>query len=239
LVVAFDVELLARSNPDDTAILSQCLADRKNTTIIYTSETRSVGGVEISEKVLHLPAADAIVADGGGSVHSRVENPGIADLDKLLASKWIGADVVKDRLCDLGRLVGEHNYESSRRYSCFPLYDVSLGEAMAAVKRALSDLAVDITASEVDRIDISTQGINTRWTLVQVLDLLETEPRRAVVSGQFVDEELIASGGCWGIVTGEIKHTTKATIVHYPRVHLTAAEGSAGILEGLEMFGFV
>jgi hypothetical protein len=236
--VAFDVELLARSDPDDTAALTKNLAGREDAKIIYTSETRSIDGIELSESVLGLPAADAVVADAGGSVGTNTQYPGIAELDNSLAAKWIGADLVRYRLRSLGHLVGEHKYETSRRYSCFPLKEIPPEDAKAAVEKALSDLPVDVTECAEDRIDISTEGVNTKSTLVRVLELLEAHPSRTIVAGQFVDEELIAKGGCWGIVTGEIKHCVKATMVHYPRVHITAIEGAAGIIEGLRTLGF-
>jgi hypothetical protein len=239
LVLAIDVELLAQGNPDDTARLSQCLIDRDRTTIIYTSETRSLNAIRVSESVLQLPSADAVIGDAGASVASRAEDPAIAELDKFLASKWIGTDAIRDRLRSICHLIGEHSYEAARRFSCFPCKGVRVSTARAAINKECAGIDLDISISAGNRIDISPAGVNTASTLLRVLEILDAHPTWTVVAGYSLEEELIAQRDCWGIVTGEMKPSVKAKLVHYPRVHLTAAEGANGIRLGLEEFGFV
>jgi hypothetical protein len=239
LVVAIDVELLAQGNPEDTARLAQCLSNRDRTTIIYTSETRSLNAIRVSESVLQLPHADAVIGDAGASVASRAENPAIAELDKFLASKWIGTDVVRERLRNIYHLVGEHSYEAARRFSCFPCKGVRASTARAAINKECAGIDLDISISSGNRIDISPAGVNTASTLLRVLEILDAHPTWTVVAGDSLGEELIAQGGCWGIVTGEIKPSVKASLVSYPRIHFTAAEGANGIRLGLQALGFL
>jgi len=239
LVAVVDVELLAQGNPDDTARLGECLRDRDRTTIIYTSGTRSLNAIRVSESVLQLPPADAVICDAGASVDSRTEHPEIAELDKTLASKWIGTDVVRKRLRNICHLVGEHSYESARRFSCFPYKGVSVSDAKAAIDKECVGIDLDVSIAAGDRIDISPPGVDTASTLMRLLDIINAHPMWTVVAGHLLGEGLIAKAGCWGIVTGEIKPSVKASLVHYPRVHFTDAEGPSGIRIGLEEFGLL
>jgi hypothetical protein len=195
--------------------------------------------MRVCESVLQLPQPDVVIGDAGASVGSKAEHPGIAELDSSLASKWIGTDVVRKRIRNICHLVGEHSYETARRLSCFPCKGVSVSEASAAIDKECAGIDLDISLAAGNRIDISPPGVNTRTTLLRVLELLNAHPAWTVVAGHLLGEKLIAQAGCWGIVTGEIKPSVKASLVHYPRVHITAAEGPSGILMGLEEFGFV
>jgi glucosylglycerol-phosphate synthase len=239
LAVAIDVELLARGRPDDTARLAKCLSERKQTTIIYTSETRSLTAMRVGARVLQLPPADAVIADAGASVDSESQHPGVMQLDESLAAKWIGSNILRKRLRHINHLVGEHSYEAARRYSCFPRGSVSVAEASAAIEKECAGAGLEISIVAGNRIDISPLGVNTGSTLLRLLEILDLNPTRTVVAGHYLGEELIARSGCWGVVTGEINPSVKASLVHCPRVHLTAAEGATGIRLGLEAFGFV
>lgn len=239
LAVVMDVELLARGAPDETSRLASCLSDRKQTTIVYTSETRNLDGVRVSERVLQLPQADVVISDAGASVHTRSENPAIADLDSSLASKWIGANVLRKRLRNVCHLVGEHSFESTRRYSCFPRRGVAVAEARDAIEKELEGFGLEVTSMSDDQIDISPPGVDTKSTLIGVLAALDIAPSSTVLTGSFVEERLIAESGCWGIVTRETPPKFKAGLVHCPRVHYTVADGPAAILEGLHTLGFV
>jgi len=237
LVIAVDLELLAHSKAHENRPLADCIAKQTNTQVIYVSESRNFDGVRVCEQILGLPPADAIVAEGGGAVQSRNSNPRLVELDSQLGSQWSGAEAVRQRLQDLGELVGEHSRESTRRYSCFPLRGVSIENAAHAVEDAVEDLGLDVRVSPGRRIDIAPHGVNTESTVSKVLDRIDAEPESTVVTGSLLDGELLRRQGCWAIATDEIKPEVKANLVHNPRVLFTSKEAAEGIAEGLVELG--
>jgi glucosylglycerol-phosphate synthase len=239
LVLAADLDgVFTAGHADQKDRLARRLRGREHTALVYVTG-RTTESAQICQEILRLPPADVLVADEGASVTTSRPHPDLVALDGEIEAAWPGTRAVRERLVPVRDLMGEHARGTARRITLFPRHGVSPREAREAVDGALEDVDVTVRALSDGSVEVLPPGVDRLRTTKYVLDRLGVDPRWVVVTGELLSDPSILDHGYWGIVRRDMSASTKAELVHHPRVHFSMHRSATAVLEGLRALGFV
>jgi glucosylglycerol-phosphate synthase len=182
-----------------------------------------------------VPTPDVIVADVGATVVRTSDLEPVQPLQTRIASRWPGTQAVLESFTGLPGLVRQ-DVPQERRCS-FVVEDRSLLDG--EIDRLARRLGCYALLSAGRYLDVLPRGVSKGATLAGLLHLLDVEMRRVVVAGDTLNDLSLFEIGARGIVVGNAESGLVRRVKSISGVFVAAAEGAAGICEGLVQHGVV
>lgn len=239
LVLAADLDgTFTGGAEQDRKRLYRSLDERPRCSLIYVT-ARQLESAVVLREVVGLPRPDVLITDVGSSVLTARRDERLHALEGELDRRWPGNEAVRERLQPLLHLMDEQPVEAARRVSYFVREGRRLSEVLLRVRDAVADLGVNVVGSDDICIDILPAGINKGTTLEMALRWLGVDRDSVVVTGDFADDAQLFQEGVRGIVVADAEPELKQLVGARPEIYVAGADGAAGILEGLNHFGFL
>lgn len=238
LVLATDLDgTFAGGTAEDRRRLQRVLAERREVVLIYVTG-RSVAAARELMAEAPLPRPDVLIADVGTTVVRGRDFAPVVAIERELAARWPGGDVVRERLAGLDD-VAEQDLNVPRRVSYWLADGATMDTALARVRARLEGLTVDVIGSADTYVDVLPAGVNKGTTLRRVLAWLGRPERDVVVAGDTLNDLSLFETGLVGVVVGNGERALLERVARREHVYVAAGHGAAGILEGLGHFGWI
>lgn len=238
LILATDLDgTFAGGSPADRRRLQGVLSTHPDALLIYVTG-RSVAATRELMAEAALPAPDVLIADVGTTVVRGNDFSPVAALEREIAARWPGGDVVRARLAGLD-VVTEQALNVPRRVSYWLAAGAAMETALARIAERLEGLEVEVIGSADTYIDVLPGGVDKGTTLRRVLAWLGRSEHDVVVAGDTLNDLALFETGLRGVVVGNCEPGLLERVAGRAHVYVAAGHGAAGILEGLGHFGFI
>ncbi|HEX7117286.1 MAG TPA: HAD-IIB family hydrolase [Longimicrobiales bacterium] len=238
MILATDLDgTFAGGTADDRRRLQRALAHHADALLIYVTG-RSVAAARELMAEAPLPVPDVLIADVGTTVVRGADFAPVESIEREIAARWPGGDVVRARLAGLD-LVAEQPIDAPRRVSYWLSAGAAMDDALAAVAARLDGLDVALIGSADTYVDVLPGGVDKGSTLRRVLAWLGRPGRDVVVAGDSLNDLALFETGLRGIAVGNGEPELLRRVAGREHVYVAAGHGAAGILEGLGHFGCI
>lgn len=214
------------------------MTNRPHSALVYLTY-RYVESARAVQELGRIPEPDVWIADHGAAVAVGRDAPTPPVLTQELDSRWPGAEPVRERLRPLAFKLDELPGVGRRRLSFVARDETPCGEVMHEMATLLDNVGVDIVQGRDATVDVLPRGVTPGFTVEHVLDWLEAEPEWVVVAASSLRYIGVFRTGCRGIVVPGAEVGLRERLQARPDVYVARREGTEGVLEGLEHFGYL
>lgn len=239
LILATDIDGTFVNGPSESRRqLYAILKQRSHSSLIYVTE-RYIESARAFQELLGLPRPDLFIADAGSYVASGRRDTHDEWIDAMVEGGWPGADAIRAALVDVADVVEERPIIARRRLSFLIRPDVTAWEALIRVREALSALHINVECTSHKQLDVLPANVDKGVALRRVLSWLRADDGWVVVAGDSLSDAKLFRQELHGVVVGDAEPELKRMVAERDDVYQSRSSGAAGVLEGLEHFGFV
>ena len=180
-----------------------------------------------------IPKPDYIIADVGATVVYGDLRP-VEPIQHQMTAHWPGSQAVLRALAGFPQLVRQ-SVPQERRCS-FLAPEEALTPALAA---AVDALDCELLFSAGRYLDVLPRGVGKGAALRRLVEVAGLDQASVVVAGDTLNDLSMFEAGFRGVVVGGAEPALVERVRRTARVHIAAAEGCGGILEGLARHGLL
>lgn len=239
LILATDIDGTFVKGPSEVRDeLYAKLRRRPHSSLIYVTE-RYIESARAYQELLGLPQPDLFIADAGAHVASGRRSADDERIDSLVNEPWPGALTIREALAHLSDVVVERPIIARRRLSFLVRHGVAPLVALMRVKDAVRDLDVNVVCTTEDQLNVLPAGVDKGVALRRVLSWMRADDGWVVVAGDSLSDAKLFRAELQGVVVGDAEPELKTIVASRDDVYQSSLGGAAGVLEGLQHFGFV
>jgi mannosylfructose-6-phosphate phosphatase len=236
LVVDFDGTWIHGSLPTRQRAYER-IANRPHAALVYLTH-RYIDSARAVQQLGRIPQPDVWVADRGSAVAVGDNAPPPPAVDQELDRRWPGAEPIRERLAPLSAVLDELPGMRQRRLSFAAHDETPCGEVMHEMATLLDDVGVDIVQGRDETVDVLPGGVTPAFTVERVLYWLDAEPEWVTVAASSLRYIGLFRSGRRGIIVPDSEFGLRMRLRARPDVYTAQQGGAAGVLEGLEHFGY-
>lgn len=239
LILVTDIDgTFARGAPDECAPVHQVLLDRPHSALIYVTG-RAIESARAYQQVMGLPRPDVVVAERGSSIGLARRDARADDIDGELDRRWPGAGAVRRDLETIGDYLDELPITGPRRLAYVPPDAMSSPQLADMIATSLTNTDVDVVQTGDGCVDVVPKNVTSGFTVDRVLEWLRAEPEWVVVAADTLRHADLFRPGRRGIAVAGADQGLKDRVARRAEVYMAKQDGAAGVLEGLQHFGYV
>ena len=176
---------------------------------------------------------DVCIGDVGTSVHLGPELMPLPDLEDWIDSAWRpDASIILASTLQTCAQLCPQQHCGGRRLS-YTFKDLNSAYRAALMIRAHG---FDVLISDQHFLDVLPRGVQKGSTLLRTLNHLELSLHKTFVAGDTLNDLSMFESGLTGVVVHNSESALKQALVDRENVYFSAANGAAGVLEGLKRF---
>ncbi|GHI07556.1 trehalose-6-phosphate synthase [Streptomyces cellostaticus] len=234
LVTDLDGTLLGGEGPDRRR-LHDALIRHPDITVVFATG-RSLASVQalLRDDPL-VPSPRWIIADVGASVIDAIRMVHVEALEGQLRAGWPGADRVRAALRHFPQLVYQEGVPQEGRCS-FYLIPEGLSDDL---KDAVKSLGCSWSYASGRYFDVLPARASKGRALRLLGDRLGWPRQAMLVAGDSLNDLSLFSQGTNGVVVANAEPSLAAGVPAIDRVHHSALDGAAAVLEGMKRLGWL
>lgn len=181
-----------------------------------------------------VPTPAYVIADVGCTVVRGDTLEPVHEVQTDIQAAWPGTLRILDALREVPGLIRQ-DVPQERRASYY-LEDVA---RIPEIQQIVAPFDCRVLHSAGRYLDVLPRGVDKGSTLRRLLALLGVDERFVVVAGDTANDLALFDAGYRGIAVGNADDQVRAHVEGNAQVYVASGHGAAGILEGLEGFGWV